>query len=154
MSTAANQRENKKSGFKLPDHPSLAGVSKPTLEKLARLSISRSLDLVLHLPIRYEDETHVYPIKDALSGQTVQVEGVVVNTEIQYRPRRTLVCQIEDAGSTLVMRLLNFYGSQVKALAPGTKVRLLGEIRQGFSARKWCIQNTASCAVKCRCRIR
>ncbi|MGH8755685.1 MAG: ATP-dependent DNA helicase RecG, partial [Burkholderiales bacterium] len=132
MPTAANQRENKKSGFKLPDHPSLAGISKPTLEKLARLGISRLLDLVLHLPIRYEDETHVYPIKDALSGQTVQVEGMVVNSEIQYRPRRTLVCQIEDAGGTLVMRLLYFYGSQVKALAPGTKVRLLGEIRQGF----------------------
>ena len=63
MSTAANQRENKKSGIKIPDHPALAGISKPTLEKLARLGISRSLDLVLHLPIRYEDETRVYPIK-------------------------------------------------------------------------------------------
>ncbi len=132
MPTAANQREKKKSRFNTSDQPSLAGVSRPTLEKLARLGISRSLDLVLHLPLRYEDETRVYSIKDALSGQTVQVEGVVVNTEIQYRPRRTLVCQIEDGGSTLVMRFLNFYGSQVKALAPGTKVRLLGEIRQGF----------------------
>jgi ATP-dependent DNA helicase RecG len=132
MPAAANQRENKKSRFKIPDHSSFAGVSQATQEKLARLGISRSLDLALHLPLRYEDETRVYPIKDALSGQTVQIEGVVVNTEIQYRPRRTLVCQIEDAGSTLVMRLLNFYGSQVKALTPGTKVRLLGEIRQGF----------------------
>ncbi|HMK13559.1 MAG TPA: ATP-dependent DNA helicase RecG [Burkholderiales bacterium] len=132
MPTAAKQIENKKSVVKIPDHPSLAGISKSTLEKLARLGISRSLDLILHLPIRYEDETRIYPIKDALSGQTVQVEGVVVNTEIQYRPRRTLVCQIEDDSGTLVMRLLNFYGSQAKALTPGTKVRLLGEIRQGF----------------------
>ena len=32
----------------------------------------------------------------------------------------------------LVMRFLNFYLSQVKQLAPGTRVRLFGEIRQGF----------------------
>ena len=132
MPLAAKQQEKQIPRLKTPERAELAGISQPTLEKLARLGISRSLDLALHLPLRYEDETRVCPIKEALSGQTVQVEGVVVNTEIQYRPRRTLVCQIEDAGSTLVMRLLNFYGSQVKALSPGTRLRLLGEIRQGF----------------------
>jgi ATP-dependent DNA helicase RecG len=31
-----------------------------------------------------------------------------------------------------MMRFLNFYMSQVKQLAPGTRVRMFGEIRQGF----------------------
>jgi len=132
MHSAADQSANKKSSSKITDRTGFADLSQPTLEKLAKLGISRWLDLVLHLPVRYEDETRIYPIKDALSGQIVQVEGVIVNTEIQYRPRRTLVCHIEDSGGTLVMRLLNFYGSQVKALSPGTRLRLLGEIRQGF----------------------
>jgi len=132
MPLAAVQLDRKTTGAKASAPPGLAGISPATLEKLARLGILRSLDLALHLPLRYEDETRIYPIKDAPSGHTVQVEGVIVNTEIQYRPRRTLVCQIEDAGSLLVMRLLNFYGSQVKALAPGSRLRLLGEIRQGF----------------------
>ncbi|HVS26422.1 MAG TPA: ATP-dependent DNA helicase RecG [Burkholderiales bacterium] len=118
---------------KKPGTPhAITGISRSTQDKLAKLGIATPLDLVLHLPLRYEDETRLYPIRDAPTGQTVQVEGVVVNTEIQYRPRRTLVCQVEDGTGPLVMRFFNFYGSQVKALAPGARVRVLGEIRQGF----------------------
>lgn len=82
--------------------------------------------------MRYEDETHLTPIRDALTGTTVLVEGTVLTTEVMYRPRRQLVCQIEDASGILYMRFLNFYGSQVKQLAQGARVRVLGEVRQGF----------------------
>ncbi|UJP03192.1 MAG: ATP-dependent DNA helicase RecG [Nitrosomonas sp.] len=101
-------------------------------EKLSRLGIATELDLILHLPIRYEDETHLFPIADAPPGQTVQVEGVIIHTEVVFRPRRQLVCQIEDNSGILVMRFLNFYGSQIKTYAVGKRVRLLGEIRSGF----------------------
>lgn len=101
-------------------------------EKLSRLGIATELDLVLHLPIRYEDETHLFPIADAPSGQTVQVEGVIIHNEVVFRPRRQLVCQVEDSSGVLVMRFLNFYGSQIKTYAVGKRVRLLGEIRSGF----------------------
>jgi ATP-dependent DNA helicase RecG len=60
------------------------------------------------------------------------VEGTVLSTEVLYRPRRQLVCQIEDSSGILYLRFLNFYGSQVKQLAEGVRVRVLGEIRQGF----------------------
>jgi ATP-dependent DNA helicase RecG len=62
----------------------------------------------------------------------VLVEGSVLTTEVMYRPRRQLVCQIEDASGILYMRFLNFYGSQIKQLAAGARVRVLGEVRQGF----------------------
>ncbi len=101
-------------------------------EKLARLGIKNRFDLILHLPLRYEDETHLTPIRDALQGTTVLVEGTVLTTEVMFRPRRQLVCQIEDASGILYMRFLNFYGSQIKQLAEGTRVRVLGEVRQGF----------------------
>lgn len=101
-------------------------------EKLSRLGIRNELDLILHLPIRYQDETHLFPIGDAPQGQTVQVEGVIIHNEVIIRPRRQLVCQIEDNSGILVMRLLNFYGSQIKTYAVGKRVRLLGEIRSGF----------------------
>ena len=37
------------------------------------------MDLVLHLPMRYEDETQVVPIREAClrGGHVSQVEGVV-----------------------------------------------------------------------------
>lgn len=64
--------------------------------KLAKLGIRRQYDLVLHLPLRYEDETRLTPIAEAQEGVPVQVEGTVIDSQIAYRPRRQLVCKIED----------------------------------------------------------
>jgi ATP-dependent DNA helicase RecG len=102
-------------------------------DKLIKLGLRSDMDLVLHLPLRYEDETQVYPIREAalMSGAT-QVEGVVTACEVQFRPRRQLVVTIADDSGQLTMRFLNFYGSQTKQLAEGTRVRARGEIRQGF----------------------
>ena len=105
----------------------------PALQaKLARLGIHRDFDLVLHLPLRYEDETRVTPIANAPPGLSVQVEGTVRSTEIVYRPRRQLVSRIEDSTGEIVLHFFNFYGSQAKALAPGVTVRAFGEVRTGF----------------------
>jgi len=90
------------------------------------------LDLVLHLPLRYEDETRVTPIANAPPGLAVQVEGTVRSTEIVYRPKRQLVSRIEDSTGELVLRFFNFYASQAKALAEGATVRAFGEVRTGF----------------------
>ncbi|MBU6487856.1 MAG: ATP-dependent DNA helicase RecG, partial [Burkholderiales bacterium] len=91
-----------------------AKVAKP-VDKLAKLGLTRDIDLVLHLPMRYEDETTLTPIGELLPGVTAQTEGVVVDNEIAYRPRRQLVVKLRDAeGAELALRFLNFYGSQVK----------------------------------------
>ena len=100
--------------------------------KLARLGIRRDFDLVLHLPLRYEDETRLTSIATAPTGIAVQIEGAVRSTEIMYRPRRQLVCRVADATGEVVLRFFNFYASQAKALAAGAKVRAFGEIRGGF----------------------
>ena len=48
-------------------------------EKLHKLGLMRSDDLVLHLPIRYEDETALTSIANALGGVPVQVEAEVLD---------------------------------------------------------------------------
>ena len=103
-------------------------------DKLAKLGLRSDMDLVLHLPMRYEDETRIVPIREAgfMAGNTVQVEGVVSSCDIQVRPRRQLLATIADDSSQLVMRFVNFYGSQVRQLAEGSRVRARGEVRQGF----------------------
>jgi len=100
--------------------------------KLAKLGIGRDFDLVLHLPLRYEDETRITPIASATPGTAVQVEGTVRSTEIVYRPKRQLISRIEDSTGELVLRFFNFYRSQAKALEPGATVRAFGEVRSGF----------------------
>jgi ATP-dependent DNA helicase RecG len=102
--------------------------------KLIKLGLRSDMDMVLHLPMRYEDETQVFTMRQAetMSGQTAQIEGVVTACEVQFRPRRQLVVTIADPSGQLVMRFLNFYGSQTRQLAEGTRVRARGEVRQGF----------------------
>jgi ATP-dependent DNA helicase RecG len=108
-----------------------SGLTPSTTDKLSRLGLTRWFDLVLHLPLRYDDETHLYAINEAPAGQDVLVEGRVVECDVKYRPRRQLVCHIEDGSGVLSLRFFNFYPSQVKQLSPGARVRVFGEIRHG-----------------------
>ena len=115
---------------KQPSTPKSLRVS----DRLARLGLSSDIARVLHLPMRYEDETQVFLIQDAsrMHGTTVQVEGVVTDSDIQYRPRRQLIVKINDDSGMLTLRFLNFYGSQVTQMAVGKHLRVRGEMRHGF----------------------
>ncbi len=100
---------------------------------LEKLGLHRDIDLALHLPLRYEDETRLTPICALRDGDTAQVEGTVRYSEIQLRSRRQLLAHVvDDAGDELVLRFLHFYPSHQKALAAGKRVRVRGEARGGF----------------------
>ncbi|SNT14299.1 ATP-dependent DNA helicase RecG [Noviherbaspirillum humi] len=117
------------------DKPAKPAAKKSTGQaKLEKLGLKSNMDLVLHLPMRYEDETRIVPIAEAgfMTGAPVQVEGVITSCEVQYRPRRQLVATLVDDSGQLVMRFLNFYGSQQKQLAEGKRIRARGEVRHGF----------------------
>jgi ATP-dependent DNA helicase RecG len=101
-------------------------------QALAKLGLVRDVDLALHLPLRYEDETRIVPIATLRDGDTGQVEGVVTDSRVQFRPRRQLVVKIADDSGDLVLRFLHFYPSAQKALAAGKRVRARGEARGGF----------------------
>ena len=109
-----------------------AKIAPATLAKLAKLGIHHRSDLLLHLPLRYEDETHLAPIATVQPGETVQVQGVITHSEVTFRPRRTLVCRLQDGGDELYLRFLNFYPSQQKQLAVDKLIRAIGEVRMGY----------------------
>ncbi len=102
------------------------------LARFARLGIRREQDLLLHLPLRYQDETRITPIAALRPGQHAQVEGEVARSEVTGRGRRMLVAELRDASGTLGLRFLNFYGSQLAQLAPGRRLRVSGEVRGGL----------------------
>lgn len=105
-----------------------------TESRLAKLGLRTDMDLVLHLPMRYEDETKVYTIRDAClrGGESWQVEGIVTKCEVNFKPRKQLLVTIADETGNLLLRFMNFYGSQVKQLAEGTRVRARAELKHGF----------------------
>ncbi|MEY4561498.1 MAG: hypothetical protein RLZZ618_775 [Pseudomonadota bacterium] len=97
-----------------------------------KLGLKRDIDLALHLPLRYEDETRIVPIRSLRDGDTGQVEGVITHCEVSLRQRRQLVARVDDGSGELVLRFLNFYPSHQKVLAAGQRVRVRGEARGGF----------------------
>ncbi len=107
-------------------------VSPALVVKLAKLGLTRDADLVLHLPLRWEDETRITPIRDLLPGQTAQVQAVVREARVAYRPRRMLTVTMEDASGVLGLRFLNFYPSHLKLFQPGESFRCIGDVRGGF----------------------
>lgn len=104
-----------------------------TERRLKRLGLDSPQDYVVHLPIRYEDETRLVPIGAALAGQSVQIEGVVLHSEIQLRPRRQLLATVSDDTGRLSLRWLHFYPNQHKQVAKGRLIRVRGEVRSGFA---------------------
>ena len=100
-----------------------------------KLGLVRDIDLALHLPLRYEDETRVVALREARDGAVVQVEGTVTHQEISHRPRRQLLVTLDDGSDTCTLRFFSFYPSHQKALAVGERVRVRGEVRGGFMGK-------------------
>ena len=119
--------------------PAASKTAAPALsapqKALRKLGLERDIDLALHLPLRYEDETRIVKLTDAREGQTVQIEGTVTSCEITFRPRRQLLVTLDDGSDTCTLRFFSFYPSHQKALTEGARIRVRGEVRGGFMGR-------------------
>ncbi|MDP9901218.1 ATP-dependent DNA helicase RecG [Variovorax ginsengisoli] len=103
---------------------------------LRKLGLQRDIDFALYLPMRYEDETRIVRLADLRDGEQGQIEAVVLDSEVSYRPRRQLVVTVDDGSDTCQLRFFNFYPSHQKQLAVGARVRVRGEVRGGFLGRQ------------------
>ncbi|MDO8456055.1 MAG: ATP-dependent DNA helicase RecG, partial [Burkholderiaceae bacterium] len=112
--------------------PTLVDKKSHLQKCLDKLGLRRDIDLALHLPLRYEDETRITKLRDAREGDTLQIEGTVTACEVTYRPRRQLLVTLDDGSDTCTLRFFSFYPSQQKALAVGSRIRARGEVKGGF----------------------
>jgi ATP-dependent DNA helicase RecG len=108
----------------------------PAQKALDKLGLRRDIDLALHLPLRYEDETRIVRLADARDGEVVQIEAQVTHSEVRLAGRRQLRVTVDDGSDTCVLRFLNFYPSHQKTLSVGARVRVRGELRGGFVGRE------------------
>jgi ATP-dependent DNA helicase RecG len=119
----------------VPVAPARSPLS-PAQKALHKLGLLRDIDLALHLPLRYEDETRLTSLAQAREGDCVQIEARVVRSEVSLRPRRQLKVQVDDGSDRCVLRFLNFYPSHQKAFSEGAWVRVRGEVRGGLLGRE------------------
>jgi len=101
-------------------------------KRLERLGLKRDWDFLLHLPLRYIDETQVTPIAQLVAGTDQQAEGEVVACEVAVRGRRQLLARLADHSGELLLRLFHFYPSTRQQLAAGRRVRVYGPVRGGL----------------------
>ncbi len=111
---ASSKFRPREKGTKLP----------PLKERLAKIGLTDDWDYVLHLPLRYEDETAITPIAELQAGKPAQIEGTVTDTRLTPR---MLSVTVEDETGSLQVKLLHFYPSQAAQLKRGSRVRLYGE---------------------------
>lgn len=109
----------------------LSGVGASQAGKLAKIGLETIQDLLMHLPLRYEDRTRLYPINDLLQGSHATVKGEVLRSDISVGRRRMLTCQISDGTGILTMRFFNFNAAMKNSLATGRRVTAYGEIKRG-----------------------
>jgi ATP-dependent DNA helicase RecG len=96
------------------------------------MGLVRDWDFLLHLPLRYVDETRIVPIDALVVGEQGQVEGEIADVQVAVRRRRQLLVRLRDASGELVLRWIHFYASQQAQLLVGRRVRALGQVRGGL----------------------
>jgi len=109
----------------------LKGIGKKTAEKLALLGINQVIDLLFHLPLRYEDKTKITRMIDVGFGKKALVEGKILSAYLNNAQRPMLICEINDGTQTIALKFFNHYFSQRTKMVTGTSIRAYGEFRYG-----------------------
>lgn len=109
----------------------LKGVGPKVAEKLQRLDIYNQDDLLFHLPLRYQDRSHVYPIGSLRAGMECQVTGEVQLSEIKFGRGRMLLSRISDGTGFITLRFFHFSNAQKNQLKRGARILCFGEVRRG-----------------------
>ncbi len=110
----------------------LQGVGPRLQERLSELGIHAVEDLLFHLPLRYEDRTHLHAIGAVRPGTRVLIEGEVEHSAIVRGRRSMLVVVLSDGTGRVNLRFFHFRAHQKTQLARGATLRCFGEVRAGY----------------------
>ncbi len=109
----------------------LKGVGPKLADTLANLGIRQVSDLWFHLPLRYEDRTHVTALARLHPGQSAVVVARVESSDLRFGRRRSLLISVSDGTARLRLRLFHFSKSQMQGFVPGQWLQAYGEVRPG-----------------------
>ena len=107
----------------------LKGVGPSMQATMARLGIFRLVDLLLHLPMRYQDRTRVTPISQVRAGEEALVQGQIERVEVQFGRRRSLKVVLRDDSGEVALRFFHFSRFQQNNLNNARFLRAYGEFR-------------------------
>lgn len=109
----------------------LKGVGAHLAQKLEKLGIFSCQDLLLHLPLRYEDRTRIAPIGSLKPMVSTLIEGEVRGADVVFGRRRSLMVKVQDLTGLVTLRFFHFSKAQQVQFTAGRKIRCFGEVRRG-----------------------
>ncbi|MFN8770154.1 MAG: ATP-dependent DNA helicase RecG [Neisseriaceae bacterium] len=104
--------------------------------KLQELNLNTYWDLLLHIPIRYEDLTKKYRIIDVAIGAHVLIEGEVLTTEIIGKRTKQLQVRLSDGTQIISLIFFHFYPNYDSQYRVGKRIRAFGEIKLDYHRQK------------------
>lgn len=116
-----------KTSAKIISLSTLKGIGPAIATKLNTIGIHSAMDLLFHLPLRYQDRTRVQPIGSIRNGYSAVVEGEIRACDIVFGKRRSLLCKIQDGTGVMTLRFFHFSAAQKKGLVVGQMIRCFGE---------------------------
>ncbi|RKS85226.1 ATP-dependent DNA helicase RecG [Orbus hercynius] len=107
----------------------LPGLGDALAKKFNHLGIYTIRDLLLHLPMRYEDRSTSKQIAQLSIGEHTTIEGQIIKTELIQAKRRMLICTVKDETGIIQLRFMNFYPTMKQSMAMGKWIKAYGEVK-------------------------
>lgn len=124
---------------KKPPHPKptlaeiscsqLQGVGTKIAGYLAKCGLYSLQDLLLHLPLRYEDRTKLTAIKEAHCGTRILVSGIIHHPKTSMKNSKVFSCQLVDKTGRIGLRFFHFTTRQRQQFKEGSALLCFGEVR-------------------------
>ncbi|MBP9722099.1 MAG: ATP-dependent DNA helicase RecG [Gammaproteobacteria bacterium] len=114
----------------------LKGVGQHLANKLAQMNIHTILDLLLHLPYKYQDRTRITNIADLKINNHAVLEGEVVDLKVIFTKtrKRNLIVFLQDQSGIIELRFFHFNNSQIQQFTTKPRLRCFGEVKYGQQA--------------------
>lgn len=111
----------------------LKGVGKQRAADLQRLGICTVGDLLEYYPVRYEDRSHLKPLREMQPGDTETVLGVIARVQEAYPRRGLRLLRVDihcnDGNAVLVWFNQNHLKNK---LQPGVQIVATGKVGKGY----------------------
>ncbi|WP_392562805.1 ATP-dependent DNA helicase RecG [Orbus sturtevantii] len=109
----------------------LPGLGDALAKKFNSLGIYTIGDLLLHLPMRYEDRSSSSTIATLSIAEHTTIQGQIIKSEVIIAKKRMLICTVQDETGIINLRFMNFYPGQKQNMAVGKWLKAYGEVKKG-----------------------
>jgi ATP-dependent DNA helicase RecG len=107
----------------------LLGVGQKISSYLGKCGILNLQDLLLHLPLRYENRTQITPIKEVRCGTNALIAGVIHPDPHTIKNRKSYTCKLSDETGSIKLRFFHFNPKQFQPFKKGLRLLCFGEVR-------------------------